>query len=720
MKSEFFKKRNQNKIMKWIISFKKRTCLKTLMGRGKFLFTLFALLAKMLFSACNNPVNEINTIKNIDGITSTGEAVMVMDTTMVSSKLESITEDGTMMFNNLRLEDIPEKGDIICSAPSKTAPQGFLYKVKEITTKETKTTIVTELATIEEAVEEADIDQTLELTITEVEDEEGVKIVELEQTESMQLRALSASTGIKFDIDKKIDDNLHIKGEFTIKTTFRCQIKIGWFKVNLFEITTQPQFKAKLSATYEGKIEKNITFPITTLKCSPLTLWAGPVPLVFTPKISIDGVLTSKGEVKIQATLIDWDYSYTCGIRYQNGKLEAVGENTSKPAKYLEDIQLVLTGEMKLQPKLSYKYDLYNSGTYAGIAGDFYAKLKVEDKVGTEIKLAFSCGLEFSADAELKILSQNLGKLKITFYNIEWLIWEKLWNNGGPGVYVAGYDTRTGDRVAKLWKNGIEQNLKDKTTYSEARSVFISENDAYVAGCTSQGAAVWKNGVLQNLGSGKASSIYVSGSNVYVSGTYEISSNSSIAKLWKNGIVQNLTDGNNCKANSVFVSGSDVYVAGYEWTAQGGSIAKLWKNGVVENLGFGEANSVFISGRDVYVVGNIDFDNSFLWKNGVMQNLRTGIAKSVYVSGNNVYVAGYEWNYSYNVWTAKLWKNGVEQDLGFGMAEHVFVSGSDVYVSGNKYNEYGEVATVWKNGVDQTFTEGSIWGSSALSVFVVE
>jgi len=690
-----------------------RSSLKNLMNRVKSLLSIFLLVATVLFSTCKNAEPENN--KKIDGLTSTGEAVMVMDTTMVSSKLEGISADGTLVFNNLAAEYTPEKGDIICSAPSKGAPQGFLYRVTQVTTAGNKTTIVTEFATIEEAVENADVNQTFDLTIVDIEKEEGVEVVDLQQTSEMQLRAVKISTGIK--IDKKIDDNLHIKGSIELSTTVSCEIKIGFFQLNRFLLTTQPRFKAQLAATYEGKIEKDITFPITSLNCSPITFWAGIVPVVFTPKISIVGVLTSKGEVKVQATLVDWDYSYMFGIRYQNGSLSTVSENTSKPAKYLEDVQLILTGEMKLQPKLAYKYDLYNSGTYAGLTGNFYAKLKVEDKVGTEIKLAFSCGMEFGADAELKILSYKLGKLKTTFLSLEWVIWEKIWNNvihsGGPGVYVVGY--KSDDYwVAKLWKNGVEYNLCNNGI---ARSVYVAGNDVYVAGSDFKGAAVWKNGVVQNLGGDEASSIFVSRGNIYVAGTDGYYPQVRIAKLWVNGLEQKLTGGiYYSEANSVFVSGNDIYVAG---SVDG--YAVLWKNGIAQILGGGEANSVFVSGSDVYIVGGSGL-GLLLWKNGIKQNLGQGWAKSVYVSGNDVYIAGYYWSESQNSDIATLWKNGIPQYLGLGLANSVFVSKGNVYVAGGNYSTvHGtEVATIWENGKAQHLTGSSYWGAEAFSVFVVE
>jgi hypothetical protein len=249
----------------------------------------------------------------------------------------------------------------------------------------------------------------------------------------------------------------------------------------------------------------------------------------------------------------------------------------------------------------------------------------------------------------------------------------------GTDVYVAGYEHSTWGDIAKVWKNGVATNLggglyPNGSAYDAyGNSVFVTGTDVYVAGYAADKATIWKNGIVTYLEgsasqSAQAKSIFVSGTDVYVTGTAAVTfPNNSAARLWKNSLTTNLTTSGitDAFANSVFVSGTDVYVAGKE-QFQGSGIPKLWKNGAVTTLSnnSGNANSVFVSGTDVYVAGG--GNTAVVWKNGVATNLANGNeAYSVFVYGTDVYASGYEYLTS-NSFIAKIWKNGLPINLSDG------------------------------------------------------
>jgi hypothetical protein len=76
-----------------------------------------------------------------------------------------------------------------------------------------------------------------------------------------------------------------------------------------------------------------------------------------------------------------------------------------------------------------------------------------------------------------------------------------------PDVYAAGYESNGSKTVAKVWKNGAATSLTDGTKAADAKAMYVSGSDVYVAGneVNSSGnavAKVWKNGVATSLTDG--------------------------------------------------------------------------------------------------------------------------------------------------------------------------------------------------------------------------
>lgn len=253
--------------------------------------------------------------------------------------------------------------------------------------------------------------------------------------------------------------------------------------------------------------------------------------------------------------------------------------------------------------------------------------------------------------------------------------------------YVAGID----GKVAVVWKNGIKTPLTDGTYQANANSVFVLGNDVYVSGyeTLSNGYSVvnlWKNGIKRTLSDGlnyaEAYSVFVSGNDVYVAGIdYILYPNNlnriAVACIWKNGIRTALPDNPassiSSKATSVFISGTDVYVAGYERNPNNVNVAKLWKNGVANTLSNGlydaGASSVYVLGTEVYTIG-YEAGNGVLWKNNLppVSLINPSYAASVFVSGDDVYIGGHQKD------NAIVWKNGVATNLNDGAIASVITS----------------------------------------------
>ena len=425
---------------------KKRGSLKSQMSKGNLLLiTMFAILTvgvmSIMFFSCNDDNNDSKTTKRMDGQTVYGSAVMVMNENSISGKLDQIRDDGTVVFDDLAIEEIPEKGDIICAAPSTGAPQGFFYKVKNVTTASSKTLIFTEQATFEEAIKEANISKSFELKdyISGIIEGDGVTIENAYLKNRSTYAEGDISSGVKLTVDKTVKFNNNtsavIKGTVEFKATFDCEMKFDDWTLQKLKLTTKPQFKAKLTAGFALSAKDSVTFNMAKFQTSPITILVGIVPLVINPEISIDAIVSINGEVKLQATLVELDYSKTYGCMYENGTFSKIKEDTSKPEKFLDDTQLELSGEVKLEPQLNFKFKIYNTESFLGVYGGFYSKLKLDDlKFGVDFiygledvnpKLTLSCGISLGPEAKLELFSKKIGEWKPSFDVFTWIIWER-------------------------------------------------------------------------------------------------------------------------------------------------------------------------------------------------------------------------------------------------------------------------------------------------------
>lgn len=187
---------------------------------------------------------------------------------------------------------------------------------------------------------------------------------------------------------------------------------------------------------------------------------------------------------------------------------------------------------------------------------------------------------------------------------------------------------------ACYWKNGNTQvvlpfefnfsyyySTNSRSLFSYAATIAVSGSDVYTAGNvgwaypndnTSGTAypAYWENNTAYMLGEqtvnglptfplGTASSICLSGSDVYIGGTvYQNNTNS--ACFWKNNGTTTFLprQGDYAEGNSISVSGSDVYMAGTDYTSNPETYkACYWKNGAETTLStatYSKANSIFI------------------------------------------------------------------------------------------------------------------------------
>jgi hypothetical protein len=306
-------------------------------------------------------------------------------------------------------------------------------------------------------------------------------------------------------------------------------------------------------------------------------------------------------------------------------------------------------------------------------------------------------------------------------------------------VYVLG----TEGGVTKYWKNGVPVVLSTSANV-HLSAIAVSGTDVYAVGyqgmtnnTTAKQAIYYKNGTLVTLAASQyysaATSIAISGGNVYIGGIEGTVPTNALAQYWKNGTAVTLPAVTSGYAQFyfdalIFVSGTNIYVAGSgaksqvhghgQLTPQ--SVCNYWNpDGSIVYLTEGAnpagVNSIFVSGTDVYTAGSYKAIAAY-WKDNTPVSLTdstpyatfTGIA----VSGTNVYVAGSKGG------IAKYWKNGSAVNLSNGSltaaANSITLLGTDIYIAGND----GPTAKYWKNGTAVSLTDGTST-AVANSIFVI-
>jgi uncharacterized repeat protein (TIGR02543 family) len=174
-----------------------------------------------------------------------------------------------------------------------------------------------------------------------------------------------------------------------------------------------------------------------------------------------------------------------------------------------------------------------------------------------------------------------------------------------------------------------------------------------------------------------------------------------------------------CTATGIFISGSDVYYSGSY-----NSVACYWKNGTKNDLSGTAARSIAVSGSDVFVAGTANDsgsgDKPCYWKNSTRYILNAttapgsaGAGIAVSSDGSKVHIVGNDSTGKAKHWVYDPADNACLPDETFAdgtSATSVFLYGSDVYISGTD----GTNACYWKNGVKVVL----YGGSSANSIFV--
>ncbi len=242
-------------------------------------------------------------------------------------------------------------------------------------------------------------------------------------------------------------------------------------------------------------------------------------------------------------------------------------------------------------------------------------------------------------------------------------------------------------------------------------------------------AYYWMNGAFSELentiangGNAYAYAIYVSGDDVYVSGSCENPNGVETPGYWKNGEWNSLSvpseySAYKASALGISVYNDSIYVSGFysksdTWweTVPGYWVDNVWHELLTNAMNFGYAYSIVVDSDDIYVSGQITdtSNNSYAvyWKN---DTLTYGPSKSsisainggvtIAAEDSKVYVPGYSLNSAGYLNENGIWASLVTlSETTSSEARGVHVQDDHVYMSGFCYSGSNIIPVYWKDG----------------------
>ena len=309
-----------------------------------------------------------------------------------------IKQDGTKFYFNGNASEIGNLkiGAIIIG----TTGNGFLRKVTGVTTVNGQYVIETTSATLEEAIEFANVVIKRALTPADIDPSKSPVL-----KKGISIRKVSVSGEFNIDLFDVLlldedgnpattGDQITASGSISFKTTLECNMKIEWFKLKKFEFikTDQETVNIELKSGIEKSIKKE--FEVGKIYLTPIPI--GPIILV--PEITV--VVGGEAQIGLVITTgITQQATLTAGVRYENEVWTPIGSYTNEFQYSLPTISA--GGEIKCYagPKLALKF--YDAvGPYLNVNG--FLKFNVQ-AVPPNLIWSLTGGIECVGGVEMDI-----------------------------------------------------------------------------------------------------------------------------------------------------------------------------------------------------------------------------------------------------------------------------------------------------------------------------
>jgi len=271
-----------------------------------------------------------SSCKKDNGSPSPDEVVIAKDVQVINNQVWNDnlvavdTSDYTIRFSkNISTSQSFKAGDYIVSSSG----EGLLRKITNVSTLNDETVLQTESATLEDVIEQGDIDLDQPLTVSQVRNIDyyysGVRLVNegSKGADATQFKWDMADV-VLYDYDgnnSTANDQIKISGNFECTYRITGKIKISWtlkLKEVKFGFKSSENLNLNLNSGVKYNFERKYT--LASVNFTPITVFVGPVPVVFVPNLKIILGIDGSADGSLSSGITQ-NLSFDAGIKYIKG-----------------------------------------------------------------------------------------------------------------------------------------------------------------------------------------------------------------------------------------------------------------------------------------------------------------------------------------------------------------------------------------------------------------
>jgi formylglycine-generating enzyme required for sulfatase activity len=247
--------------------------------------------------------------------------------------LSEISADGTTFtFSQSTPElEVLEPGDIMVGDVATAAPDGFLRRVTAISSSGGQVVVVTEAATLEDAVEAG------ELYISQVLTPEQVRSASyapgVTRAPSAERFQFYIRDVVLYDADGDpftTDDQITADGTLGLDLSLDFRLRVQGFQLKELLFTAHADETAELEIKCEvDLLSIEAELEIARQYLSPITVMIGPVPVVIVPVLTVNVGVDGRVSVGV-ATSVTQEVALTAGARFARGSWSPVSQFSNR------------------------------------------------------------------------------------------------------------------------------------------------------------------------------------------------------------------------------------------------------------------------------------------------------------------------------------------------------------------------------------------------------